>query len=73
MNERAYEFWLIDNIKAWSDKIRTMSDKEDRLMELNIYEELLNCLVKYRNLSYDVDMLPEVEDMDLIPGVQEAL
>lgn len=62
MNDRAYEFYLIDNVKAWADKIRSTSDKEDRFLQMNIYDELLSALVEYRNLSADVniDLLPEV-------------
>lgn len=69
MNDREYEFYLIDNIKAYADKIRLT---KDNFMCLNLYDELLNALVKYRTLNFDVDLLPEL-DVELLEKKNEEM
>lgn len=57
-----YEMYMIDTLKYWGDKVRNNVGTEDYLMCCNVFDEISNIYVAYKNSTVGVSIVSPLAD-----------
>lgn len=64
-----FRFYMIDNMKYWSDKLRKCNEEHDKnfgYVASNVLEELISVFVSYEKINVGEDVVVDFSDLDLI-------
>lgn len=59
-----FELYMIDNIKAWSDMVRSEENEEVRWGYKNVLMELISALVQYEGATKGIEYRGNDNDID---------